>query len=74
MNCMIALNKVDMIVNSLSTDPSDITVSGCGNSIHLRWSPSSPSRSEVGISAVADDKIEGYILCCLVRIPDTGAS
>ena len=59
MNCMIALNKVDMIVNFLSTDPSDITVRGCGNSIHLGWSPSSPNGSEVGISAVADDKIEG---------------
>ena len=59
MNCMIALNKVDMIVNFLSTDPSDITVIGCGNSIHLGWSPSSPNRSEVGIRAVADDKIEG---------------
>ena len=46
-----------MIVNSLSTDRSDFTDTGCGHSIHLRRF--SQSRSEVSTSAVADDKIEG---------------
>ena len=55
MNCMIVLNKVDVTVNSLSTDRSDFTATGCGTNIQLRLS----SSSEVGISAVADDKIEG---------------
>ena len=55
MNSMIVLNKVDMTVNSLSTDRSDFTATGCGTNIQLRLS----SSSEVGISAVADDKIEG---------------
>ena len=55
MHCMIVLNKVDMTVNSLSTDRSDFTATGCGTNIQLRLS----SSSEVGISAVADDKIEG---------------
>ena len=44
-----------MTVNSLSTDRSDFTATGCGSNIQLRSSFS----SEVGISAVADDKIEG---------------
>ena len=55
MNCMIVLIKVDMTVNSLSTDRSDFTATGCGTNIQLRLS----SSSEVGISAVADAKIEG---------------
>ena len=50
---------LDMIVNSLSTDPSDFTDTGCGSNIQLRRFPSAQSRSEVGINAVADDKIEG---------------
>ena len=49
------MNKVDITVNSLSTDRSDFTATGCGTNIQLRLS----SSSEVGISAVADDKIEG---------------
>ena len=45
--------------NSLSTDRSDYTDTGCGNNIQLRLFPSSQRRSEVGINAVADDNIEG---------------
>ena len=55
MNCMIVLNKVDMTVHSLSTDRGDFTATGCCTNILLQLS----SSSEVGISAVADDKIEG---------------
>ena len=52
---MIVLNKVDMTIHSLSTDRSDFTATRCGTNIQLRLS----SSSEVGIIAVADDKIEG---------------
>ena len=45
--------------NSLSTDRSDFTDTGCGSTIQLRMFPSAQRRSEVGINAVADDKIEG---------------
>ena len=58
-NCMIGLNKVDMTVNSLSTDQSDFTDTGCGSNIQLRLFPSAQRTSEVGINALADDKIEG---------------
>ena len=55
------LNKSDSYDcdNSLSTDRSDYTDTGCGNNIQLRLFPSAHRRSEVGINAVADDKIEG---------------
>ena len=56
---MIVLNQVHVIVNSLSTEPSDFTDTGCGNIIQLRLFPSAQSRSEVGITVLADDKIEG---------------
>ena len=45
--------------NSLSTDHGDYTDTGCGSIIQLRMFPSAQRRSEVGINAVADDKIEG---------------
>ena len=48
-----------MTDNSLSTDRSDFTDTGCGSNIQLRMFPSAQRRSEVGIAAVADDKIEG---------------
>ena len=48
-----------MTNNSLSTDRSDFTDTGCGSNIQLRMFPSAQRRSEVGIAAVADDKIEG---------------
>ena len=50
------LNKIYI---SLSTDQSDYTDTGCGSNIQLRMFPSAQRRSEVGINAVADDKIEG---------------
>ena len=43
----------------LSTDRSDYTDTGCGSNIELQMFPSAQRRSEVGINAVADDKIEG---------------
>ena len=58
-SCMIVLNQVHVIVNSLSTEPSDFTDTGCGSSIQLRLFPLSQRMSEVGINALADDKIEG---------------
>ena len=48
-----------MTVNSLSTEPSDFTNTGCGGNIQLRLFPSAQRRSEVGITVLADDKIEG---------------
>ena len=45
--------------NSLSTDQSDYSNTGCGSNIQLRMFPSAQRRSEVGITAVADDRIEG---------------
>ena len=45
--------------SSLSTDPNDFTDTGCANNIQLRLFPSAQRTSEVGINAVADDKIEG---------------
>ena len=45
--------------NSLSTDDGDYTDTGCGSTIQLRLFPSAQRRSEVGINAVGDDKIEG---------------
>ena len=58
-SCMIALNEVDMTVNSFSTDTSDFTDTGCGSNIQLQLFPLAQRMSEVGINALADDKIEG---------------
>ena len=71
-NCMIALNKVDMTGHFLSTDRSDYTDTGCGNNIELRLFPSSQRSSEVGINAVADDRIEGTEVLILQLILTSG--
>ena len=57
-----------MTVNSLSTDRSDFTDTGCGSNIQLRLFPSARRRSEVGINAVADDKIEGTEVLMLLLV------
>ena len=72
-NCMIVLNKVDRTVNPLSTDRSDFTDTGCGSNIQLWLFPSAQRRFEVGISAVADDNIEGTEVLIL-RIMLTSAT